>query len=140
MEFEKRPLDEKIDLEPKVEHHGDLGFDRIEADLKGAIQAVGEDEVAAALAQVATGQARPEELLAWIDELRDPELESHAQEETPLGFLHDFEADTEIAAGETEAKADTVDADEAVADQVGSGSGGGFAEDDDAHYLFSAVR
>jgi len=136
-EFDHRPLDEDFESEQNAEAPTMLEMEGLEQDLKGAAETEGADVVADALAQVAHRTAPPEALMAWIDELRDPEIHPVQDVEPATGFIHDFEADTEMAGG-TLAVHDEGGDDVPVADKV---PGAGAGDDDDASdYLFSATR
>lgn len=128
-EYEHRPLEEHYeDRHQKVEKPTALDMENLDKDLKGAIDSEGAEVVADALKQLATGAAHSHELMAWIDDLRDPDRHEPAPV-VPDGFLHDFEADTEIAADVGD------DAPPVAADNTDTSGG-----DDDADYFFSAVR
>ncbi len=115
-----------------------LEADYLERDLQGAAEAEGAEVVKDAIAQVVHRTAPPEALIAWIDELRDPEVFPLPDAEVPAGFIHDFEADTEMAGG-TPAARDADDGDDVPIDAPGAHAGG--SDDDDASdYLFSATR
>ena len=109
-EMHDRPLDEQRDNEPHLEKPSSLELENLPRDLMGAADAEGKDEVKIAVTQVAVGRADHKELLAWIDDIRESEHHHGDQKETEQqevekrdGFLHDFQADTEIAAGEVDA-------------------------------------
>jgi len=136
-EFDHRPLNEDFEAEQNVEAPTMLEMENLEQDLQGAAETEGADVVRDALAQVTHRTAPPEALIAWIDELRDPEIHPVQDVEPATGFIHDFEADTEMAGG-TLAVHDGDGEDLPVADEVPHAGGG---DDDDASdYLFSATR
>jgi len=124
--------------DPKEEVPHDM--DELRRDLHGAALAAGQDDVEQALQEIATGKAKPEALMWWIDDLRDPERHEQPESVADLqeGIVPDFIADTEFAGGGLDVH-DEIDADEAV-----FFSGTEQAEvpdsDADADYFFSAVR
>ncbi len=71
----------------------------MEDELASAVQAAGIEQVAEAVGQVLVGEARPEALLEWIDDLRDPERheEAIAPGDEQTGIVPDFIADTQRA-------------------------------------------
>ncbi len=135
-EFEHRPLlKDYADSHQQVEDPTQLDVEKLDSDIKGTKTAEGRELMNDALAQLASGHVNSQELMAWIDDLRDPDLKDPAPE-IPDGFLHDFEADSEFAGGALEdpsGKAD--DAPPPVAADNTDTSGG---NDDD--YFFSATR
>lgn len=99
MKFEA-PLPEIEDVQAKPADppiHADPGG--MQDELAGAVQAAGPEEVGAAIGQVLSGEARPEALLEWIDDLRDPERHVDVTEpgDEQTGIVPDFVADTERA-------------------------------------------
>ena len=137
-EFDHRPLNEDFEAEQNVEAPTMLEMENLEQDLKGAIETEGADTVQDAIAQVANRTAPPEALMAWIDEMRDPEIHPAQDLEPATGFIHDFEADT-VKAGGTLAVHDEAGDDVPAADKT-PGTGGGDDDDDASDYLFSATR
>lgn len=132
MKLEDRaPEVEKVDVGPAGPVIEVIDLRPFAADIAGAIEAAGPEETGAAVALVQAGKAAPEALLAWIDDLRDPE--QHAPDVDPAeqqqGFVPDFLMDTEIAGGamDTPPRAGNDAAEAPPA-----------APDDD--YFFSAVR
>ncbi len=134
-EYLHRPLIEDYeDSRQKVEDPTMLDLESLDTDIKGAVDSEGAEVVADALAQIATGHAHNQELLAWIDDLRDPRLRA-PEPVVPDGFLHDFEADTEYAGGALDDPNGVQDDPPPVSTETTDTSGG----DDDA-YFFSATR
>lgn len=132
-EYDHRPLEENYeDHHQKVEDPTALDMENLDKDLKGAVDTEGAEVVADALTQLAQGHAHSHELMAWIDDLRDPDRHD-PEPVVPDGFLHDFEADTEFAAGKLEVPTD--DTPPAAPEIEDTGAG-----DDDADYFFSATR
>ena len=108
-EIEGRPLDEEIDNEGHKPAPSGLEMEKLPQDLYGATLAEGPDEVAAALEQVEHHRARPQELLAWIDDVRDREAygDSERQETDELekangSIVDEFQADSTFAAGDVD--------------------------------------
>jgi hypothetical protein len=133
-EFEHRPLEEHYEEKhQKVEDPTALDMEDLDKDLKGAVDSEGAEVVADALAQMAEGTAHSHELMAWIDDLRDPDRHD-PEPVVPDGFLHDFEADTELAASALEVPTDDIPP---AAPEIEDTAGG---NDDDADYFFSATR
>ena len=134
-EYDHRPLVEDYeDSHQKVEGPTQLDMENLENDLKGAVDTEGPEIVADALAQLATGHAHSQELMAWIDDLRDP-TPRDPEPVTPDGFLHDFEADTERAGGALDDPTGMQDDAPPIATDHTDTSGG-----DDDDYFFSATR
>lgn len=132
-EYDHRPLEENYeDHHQKVEDPTALDMENLDKDLKGAVDSEGAEVVGDALTQLAQGHAHAHELMAWIDDLRDPDRHD-PEPVVPDGFLHDFEADTEFAAGKLEVPTDATPP--AAPDIEDTGAG-----DDDADYFFSATR
>ena len=132
-----RPLEEDAkETQQPVLDEKLLPYDSLADDLKGAIDAEGEEQVQYALDQVERGEARPLDLLHWIDEVRDPEAEYEVDEEPPEGFMHDFEYDSE--AGDS----NMIDPDAVGDAQQAAGGTEERSFDDfaDADYVFSAVK
>lgn len=132
-----RPLEEDAkETQQPVLDDKLLPYDSLADDLKGAVDAEGEEEVENALAQVERGEARPLDLLHWIDEVRDPEAEYEVEEEPAEGFMHDFEYDSEVG------DSNMIDPD-AVGDAQQAAGGteeSSFDDSADADYVFSAVK
>lgn len=137
-------------LKPKEEElaQGDLAkapdvqFDQLPDELEGAVRAEGADKVAEAVLEVQTQVARPEALLAWIDEARDPEeQQEHEDDNLERSFTVDFIPDTARDGAATEnppaddfifsanRRAPVEDDD---GDGGGGGGGGGEGDDGDA--------
>ena len=137
-EFEHRPLVEHYeDSHQKVESPTPmLELEDLDKDLKGAVETEGPEVVADALAQIAAGSAHSKELMAWIDDLRDPDRHDPAAPVIPDGFLHDFEADTERAGGALDDPKNMEGDAPPVAAADNTDTSGG--NDDD--YFFSATR
>ena len=106
-EIEGRPLDEEVDNEGHKPPPTSLEMEKLPQDLYGATLAEGTEEVEAALAQVETHRARPQELLAWIDDVRDRESDgdSEHQETDELAkstLAEEFQPDSTFAAGDVD--------------------------------------
>ena len=113
--------------------------------LQEAARAAGNDDVEAALAQVKSGDATPEALLDWMDDLRDPEERNEDIDpaEVQEGFVPDFIADTEMAGGSLDLKDPTNEAKDAmffVAAAKQSGEVGAVDSDADADYFLSVLK
>ncbi len=135
---EERPLESDAqETQQRTPAETALDYSTLEHDLLGARDAEGDEEVGHALSQVETGEARPEDLLAWIDEIRNSQAETDpdAETEPPIGFMHDFEFDSEMG------DSNLVDPD-AVGDaaQAAAPVEPSFDSSADADYVFSAVR
>ena len=125
MEHEKRPEQDVAPTKESAPHDPAV----IEDDLKVAVETVGAAAVQELILEVAVGEAKPEALLAWMDDLRndaasvdhDSEESEHDQRVETLehahGMLPDFMADTDVASS---------------LEQPDTGS--------DGDYFFSAVR
>jgi len=89
-EFVLKPKEQEVETKAP-----DVQFDQLDDELKGAVRAEGDDQVNEAVYEVQTGVARPEALLEWMDDLRDPE-EQYATEDDNLerSFTMDFIPDT----------------------------------------------
>ena len=137
-QFDHRPLDEDYEAHQDIEAPSELEMENLAADLKAAEQTEGVEAVDDALAQVANRTAPPEALMAWIDEMRDPELLPAQDVEPATGFIHDFEADTEFAGGSLDVHRDDGNGDDpsAAADKVATP----YNDDDASDYMFSTTR
>jgi len=117
----------------------DYNREEFQEDLRGAVDAAGAGEVADAVAQVARGDAKPEALMWWIDELRDADRHDQPDDiaDRQEGIVPDFIPDTQRAGGAqdvhdphaTDARDDATAASETAT-----------ASEEDADYFFSAVR
>lgn len=134
-EFEHRPLvaDYK-DSHQQVEDPTQLDTEKLGTDITSTIAAEGHEIVADAIGQLASGHVNSQELMAWIDDLRDPDLKD-PEPVVPDGFLHDFEADTERAGGSLDEPSATDDDAPPAATETTDTSGG-----DDDDYFFSTTR
>lgn len=140
VKFERPPLDEGIETTPKEEVAPSSAFEAVDHYRSELVANVGEREVEEAVAQVVSGKAEPEALLAWIDDVRSlrprpPGADVAADDEPALGFLHDFDADTEMAYEDTIGGPEAPEADDAP--QVATAPA---FFDTDPDYFFSATR
>ena len=146
--MQDRPLDEQVDNEARVEKPTALDMETLPDKLHGAALAEGKDEVKEALKQVIRGKARHQELLEWIDDIRESEHghghaekddKNEAEVEKREGFLHDFAPDSALAAGEVDGPPPFADDfDLPGGDDGTSGGDDGGIDDDD--YMFPAAR
>ena len=131
-EFLLKP--KELEVEKDEAHADQIQFEQMSDELAGATRADGAENVAEAVAEVSLGQARPEALLAWIDDLREPE-EQHgdAVEDDNLerSFTVDFIPDTARDGGAQESPPgedymfSAVRRIEENSDDDGGGGGGG---------------
>jgi hypothetical protein len=99
----ERPLDNEVDNEATVEKPTTLDLESLQDDLIDAAHSEGGDRVYEAIEQVQIGEARPQELLEWIDDIREFErIQKPGDDHIETGFLQDFQADSVLAAGEIE--------------------------------------
>lgn len=132
-EYDHRPLEENYEEHhQKVEDPTALEMENLDRDLKGAVDTEGTEVVIDALTQLATGHAHSHELMAWIDDLRDPDRQD-PEPQLPEGLLHDFVADTELSAGALEVPGGGDDAPPVATENTDTST-------DDADYFFSATR
>ena len=125
--------------DPKQELPDDR--DELHRQLQSAVDAAGRDDVDQAIEEVVTGQAKPEALMWWIDDLRDPERHEQPDKLADLqeGVVPDFIADTEFAGGALDVHDELAD-DNAVF-FAGSGEQSQVPDSDaDADYFFSVIR
>lgn len=135
-DFDHRPLVEHYkDTHQQAEDPTQLDMEKLDKDLKGTRAAEGTEVVTEALAHLATGHVNSQELMAWIDDLRDPDLKD-PEPVVPDGFLHDFEADTEFAGGALEDPSGKADDSPPAPGAENTDTSGG--NDDD--YFFSTTR
>ncbi len=102
-------------------------------EVEAAVKAAGPDETAAAIAAVVQGEASPEALLAWMDDLRyhDKGTLVDPEQKEEEGYQLDFIADSKHAGGAVDSPSPP--AAETVVDSPPGG-------DDFADYFFSATR
>jgi hypothetical protein len=132
VKFERKPLDADVERDPtRTKDVFGSDRERLEKELRGAVEATGVDQVRAAFTQVMAGEADPTALLDWIDQLREPMMKPPREVEAPLGIRHDFEADSEFAFG--------IDAPDAVDDPAPEATPDDHDLDLD-HYVFMTRR
>ena len=111
--------------------------------LQEAARAAGNEQVQAAMEQVRSGDATPEALLDWMDDLRDPEEhEDIDPAEVQEGFVPDFIADTAMAGGSLDLHDPTNEGKDAMFFAAASQSGevGAVDSDADADYFLSVIK
>lgn len=139
--FEDRaPEVEQRQVAPEAEEVKIIDLAPMAADIAAAVDAAGPEGTAAALGQLQAGAVSPEELLVWIDDLRDPEHEAHDGDpgDHQEGMIPDFLKDTQLAGGGADAPP--------VAGEVGKiesawrSSMDAMPSGTDDDYFFSAAR
>jgi hypothetical protein len=140
--FEDRaPEVEERQVAPEAPEVKIIDLAPMAADLAAAVDAAGPEDTAAALGQLQAGAVSPEQLLVWIDDLRDPEQQPHDGDpgDHQEGVIPDFLKDTQLAGG-------GADAPPPVAGAVGKIEGAWRSSMDampsssDDDYFFSAAR
>lgn len=144
MKFEVLPPVEDVELRGHDSKRELPDNEELNRQLQEASRAAGSEEVQAALEQVMVGEAKPEALLAWMDELRDPE-ERHVEvdpAELQEGFVPDFIADTKMAGGTLDLHDPTGEQKDSMffAAAKQSGEVGAVDSDADADYFLSVIK
>jgi len=144
----------KFEVLPPAEQGIDLGgpeskrelpdHEELNRLLQEAARATRAEDVEKAIEQVASGEAKPEALLEWMDDLRDPDQKHDDVDPSELqeGMVPDFMPDHEMAGGTLDLRDPTGEAKDAMMFSAAKQSGevGAVDSDADADYFFSVLK